>query len=564
MTARPQIRDNSVLACQDSDPKHNDSTSDKGARAAAPPEAQVFPDARTGAVWLARRGLPVFRTNLQTLTPKCPQFWEKASADPAQVACDFTDATGESVADNVAVSTGKSIVVVDADVKKGQPGLASLARLDAQGLPRETLTIRTPSGGLHRYYRVDPARVYRNRQDWRPGVDIRGHHGYANAPGSVKPDGSTYTIELDAPIADLPEAFANELACGHAASDAPAIETDKYEDDWSIGEAIRFLPTAEPDAGPGNHHDPLIRIGHVLFDFGITTRRAVELIEDHWPQAPAVSDVLEYQIERLAAGRKEPWGAKHPRARPSVYDTFERAYLANPADEHPRFAANSNGEGRRVTELPVVRACDLAGKPVPPRRWLVREMIPDSDVTLLFGDGGTGKSMLALQLAVATVAGKEWLGNLPEKGPVILVSAEDDLDEMHRRLAADVARLGIDLADLPDLHLVSLAGHDAGEQVRGNRSYGALAEACRARRTDRAAPGRSRHARRRLCRRRKRASRSAPVHRYVARTGDRARPIRRLARSPLVVRHGERVRHKRLDGMEQFRPLAAVSGADQE
>ena len=81
---------------------------------------------------------------------------------------------------------------------------------------------------------------------------------------------------------------------------------------------------------------------------------------------------------------------------------------------------------------------------------------------------------------VATVAGKEWLGNLPEKGPVILVSAEDDLDEMHRRLAADVARLGIDLADLPDLHLVSLAGHDAGEQVRGNRSYGALAEACRA------------------------------------------------------------------------------------
>ena len=47
------------------------------------------------------------------------------------------------------------------------------------------------------------------------------------------------------------------------------------------------------------------------------------------------------------------------------------------------------------------QASDLDSKPVPAREWLVRELIPHRTVTLLSGDGGTGQSLLALQLAVA-------------------------------------------------------------------------------------------------------------------------------------------------------------------
>lgn len=65
--------------------------------------------------------------------------------------------------------------------------------------------------------------------------------------------------------------------------------------------------------------------------------------------------------------------------------------------------APPNGNGYVETE-PVRQsrffiASDLDGKPVPSREWLVRDLVPSSTVTLLGGDGGTGKSLLALMLA---------------------------------------------------------------------------------------------------------------------------------------------------------------------
>lgn len=45
-----------------------------------------------------------------------------------------------------------------------------------------------------------------------------------------------------------------------------------------------------------------------------------------------------------------------------------------------------------------------------PREWLVPDLIPSGTVTLLGGDGGTGKSLLALQLAVSVATDSAWLG----------------------------------------------------------------------------------------------------------------------------------------------------------
>ena len=106
-------------------------------------------------------------------------------------------------------------------------------------------------------------------------------------------------------------------------------------------------------------------------------------------------------------------------------------------------------------------AADLDGKPVPPRQWLVPDLVPAGTVTTLNGDGGTGKSLAALQLAVATALGRSWLGQPVTGGGALFISAEDDRDEIHRRLA-DVARAeGVGLADLDKLTLRSLAGKDA-------------------------------------------------------------------------------------------------------
>jgi RecA-family ATPase len=115
----------------------------------------------------------------------------------------------------------------------------------------------------------------------------------------------------------------------------------------------------------------------------------------------------------------------------------------------------------RAAWLPIFPASSLANLPVPTRRWLVPDLIPDSTVTMLSGDGGVGKSLLALQLAVAVATGTDWIGTMPETGSVIYLGAEDDHEEIHRRLAAISDGIGLHLAGLGDLHIVPLAGKDA-------------------------------------------------------------------------------------------------------
>jgi RecA-family ATPase len=91
---------------------------------------------------------------------------------------------------------------------------------------------------------------------------------------------------------------------------------------------------------------------------------------------------------------------------------------------------------QKVEPLPYV---DLALDPIPPRAWLVNERIPMRNVSMLGGEGSIGKSLLLMQLAGAVVLGKEWIGTLPEIGPVLYLSCEEDDDEVRRRME-DVAR----------------------------------------------------------------------------------------------------------------------------
>ena len=104
---------------------------------------------------------------------------------------------------------------------------------------------------------------------------------------------------------------------------------------------------------------------------------------------------------------------------------------------------------------------DLAGKPIPERNWLVYDWIPGKQVTLLYGDGGTGKSLIAMQLCLAVASDRPWLQLPTEKGRSLYLSAEDDEDELHRRFANIARGMSLDLHDFSNCHYLSLAGEDA-------------------------------------------------------------------------------------------------------
>lgn len=118
-------------------------------------------------------------------------------------------------------------------------------------------------------------------------------------------------------------------------------------------------------------------------------------------------------------------------------------------------------------------AADYEGKEIVPMDWVINTMIPANTVTLLSGDGGTGKSLLALNLAISVATGGllPWLGFKPQKGPALYVGAEDDQNEMHRRINNMIwNRPDIGFSDLKDLHIASLAARDALLSVVDARS----------------------------------------------------------------------------------------------
>jgi hypothetical protein len=122
---------------------------------------------------------------------------------------------------------------------------------------------------------------------------------------------------------------------------------------------------------------------------------------------------------------------------------------------------NPHKDGTRDTWPEVIRLVDV--EPPGPRRYLCQDLVLAAYVTLLHGDGGVAKSLLALALAVA-VAGSssEWLGRRIENGRVLYLDFELDAEEQARRVHQLCRGMGLEKPP-EDLLYVSAAGHTTRE-----------------------------------------------------------------------------------------------------
>lgn len=112
---------------------------------------------------------------------------------------------------NVGILTGSAsgIAVIDIDNHNGVDGLGNLKEfLDTYDitLPK-TQVIKTPSGGLHYYFKLDDkyneTQFIQNHQQLK-GVDFQTHGRYVVAPPS-QIDGKYYEVVRDVEMAELPD-----------------------------------------------------------------------------------------------------------------------------------------------------------------------------------------------------------------------------------------------------------------------------------------------------------------------------------------------------------------------
>jgi RecA-family ATPase len=102
------------------------------------------------------------------------------------------------------------------------------------------------------------------------------------------------------------------------------------------------------------------------------------------------------------------------------------------------------------------------GQPIPARQWIVEGLISVGTVTMLSGDGGQGKSLLAQQLMTSMALGKPWLGYDLRQARTFGLFCEDDRDELQRRQADINRALDCTMADIAeDLFLTSRVNADS-------------------------------------------------------------------------------------------------------
>lgn len=172
----------------------------------------VLAELRRAALGAAAAGCYIFPVRPGQKVPAIENWEQCATRDQRVLARRW-----RRVAYNVGIATGPSgLVVIDLDdgrgetapepfsgARNGRDVFVRLAAAAGAAVP-DTLTVATPTGGQHLYFRSPPDVELRNTQGrlgWR--IDTRGRGGFVVAAGSVRPEGS-YRVAAAAPVLELP------------------------------------------------------------------------------------------------------------------------------------------------------------------------------------------------------------------------------------------------------------------------------------------------------------------------------------------------------------------------
>jgi hypothetical protein len=107
--------------------------------------------------------------------------------------------------------------------------------------------------------------------------------------------------------------------------------------------------------------------------------------------------------------------------------------------------------------------------------WVIKDVLPQAELVVMYGASGSGKSFLALDMAAAIARGVEWRGKRVRQGRVAYIAAEGG-GGFRKRLKAYGQHNEIDLASL-ELGVIHAApnmmeANDAADVVKAIKAWG--------------------------------------------------------------------------------------------
>jgi hypothetical protein len=281
----------------------------------------------------SRLGFRVFPLRTDTGTPVFTQWPERATTDRDQIQEWWT---GEYSRNGVGIATGpeSGVWVLDIDVKDAD-GFSSLRELThANGATVDvftrTMTVRTPSGGAHVYFRWDEASaaeggIRNSAKQLAPGLDVRGIRGYVRAPevGAyrlIARDGVKITTLTSAPEWLVPLCKKRRSASADPLTNADVrarmSEQGKNWGRFQAAEAVRRLGRSPAGTRNDNLNKTAYRLGMLSVSLGEPTREnALKQCLAALADAGA-NDALDAQVRTFTSG----WEAGRAKATETVAD----------------------------------------------------------------------------------------------------------------------------------------------------------------------------------------------------------------------------------------------------
>jgi hypothetical protein len=365
--------------------------------------------------------------------PATKEGWHIASNDPEQIA-EWTRINPDF---NWAVATGPSgLFVIDVD-PNGLDWWNKLLERDSaiRSAVERAFQVRTPRGGLHVYFKGEgPSTASRIAE----GIDTRGgikrdgkivSGGYVLLPGSKTPAGA-YSALPGGGLFELPESI-SKIIPERKKTDTLGLEKNPEADkprnvQWALDLLNNYVTSGRVSVEGAGGNNTAFQVAASILDKAISPGLAFDLLWEHWnPHCQPPWDEWELEtIVRNAAeyGEDTEGGVKGFQANADAFSKFQGQEFEPPMPEE-----------RRGRIMPLHDYADNVQDPT----WLIPGLLPAYGIGMLYGESGSFKSFLALDMALSLAFGipGQWKAP-PVKNDVLFLAGEGPVATAKKRWPA--------------------------------------------------------------------------------------------------------------------------------
>ena len=239
-------------------------------------------------------------------------------------------------------------------------------------------------------------------------------------PPSPHPSGTTYQFVGDwRKLPPLPDAL-KTLWLDEIKTAAPLAESPS----GNLLELAAILSKYDPDAG----YDEWIRFGMAAHHESGGSEAGLAIWDEFSSPSDKYPGIAQLRQHWVSFGRS---------ATPVTIDSLRKHDIAT-ADEFD-IVAEVPAEKKPKSEFRFLDLDELFARPAPD--WLIPGVLPQRGIGSFWGQPGSGKTFLAVDIALSVALGQSWRGQPTRQGGILYIAAEDD-SGVQARLFSGLATRG--------------------------------------------------------------------------------------------------------------------------